>query len=137
MVGQLLQSAHWDVAVELAVFSLNDSKPRLKIMNSFENPEDTKLATLASATLKRSGAEQAAALRDTTGRTYVAINIETNSLQLNALEAVFTVALASQITGIESVVYTGEITAPTQLIREYAPRATIFYLSLSGDIVAL
>ena len=106
-------------------------------MNNFENPEDAKLATLASATLKRSGAQQAAALRDTTGRTYVAINIETNSLQLNALEAVFTVALASQITGIESVVYTGEITAPTQLIREYAPRATIFYLSLSGDIVAL
>ena len=101
-------------------------------MNNFENPEDTKLATLASATLKRS-----AALRDTTGRTYVAINIETKSLQLNALEAVFTVALASQITGIESVVYTGEITAPTQLIREYAPRASIFYLSANGDIVTL
>ena len=67
-------------------------------MNNFENPEDTKLATLASATLKRSGAQQAAALRDTTGRTYVAINIETKSLQLNALEAVFTVALASQMT---------------------------------------
>ena len=106
-------------------------------MNSFENPEDTKLETLETATHKRSGAKQAAALRDTTGRTYVAINIETNSLQLNALEAVFTVALASQITGIESVVYTGEITAPTQLIREYAPRASVFYLSLSGDIVAL
>jgi hypothetical protein len=67
----------------------------------------------------------------------VAINIETNSLQLNALEAVFTVALASQITGIESVVYTGEISATTQLIREYAPRASIFYLSPKGDIVAL
>ena len=106
-------------------------------MNNFENPEDTKLATLASATLKRSGAQQAAALRDTTGRTYVAINIETKSLQLNALEAVFTVALASQITGIESVVYTGEITAPTQWIREYAPRASIFYLSANGDIVTL
>ena len=98
---------------------------------------NTALATLASATLKRSGAQQAAALRDTTGRTYVAINIETKSLQLNALEAVFTVALASQITGIESVVYTGEITAPTQLIREYAPRASIFYLSANGDIVTL
>jgi len=106
-------------------------------MNNFENPEDTKLATLATATLKRSGAQQAAALRDATGRTYVAINIETNSLRLNALEAVFTVALASQITGIESVVYTGEISAPTALIREFAPRATIFYLSASADIVAL
>ena len=34
--------------------------------NTFSNPEDTKLATLASATLARTGAKQAAAIRDTT-----------------------------------------------------------------------
>ena len=39
------------------------------------NPEDKKLVTLATATLARSEATQAAALRDNTGRTYVAINI--------------------------------------------------------------
>ena len=38
-------------------------------MTSFSNPEDQKLLTLASATLKRTGAAQAAALRDNTGRT--------------------------------------------------------------------
>ena len=44
--------------------------------NHFDNPEDQKLATLATSTLARSGAKQAAALRDSTGRTYVAINVE-------------------------------------------------------------
>ena len=43
---------------------------------TFENPEDQKLATLATSTLARSGAKQAAALRDSTGRAYVAINVE-------------------------------------------------------------
>ncbi len=71
---------------------------------SMNNPEDLKLVTLASSTLARSQAKQAAALRDTTGRTYVAINVAAPSLQLDSLQAVLTVALASGITGIESVV---------------------------------
>ena len=73
-------------------------------MNSFKNPEDQKLATLASSTLKRTGATQAAALRDSTGRTYVAIAVASPSLTLDAIQAVFTVAMASQISGIEGVV---------------------------------
>ena len=43
-------------------------------MSNFTNAEDAKLETLATSTLKRTGAKQAAALRDSTGRTYVAIN---------------------------------------------------------------
>ena len=46
------------------------------------NPEDQKLVTLAQATLKRSGSRQAAALRDSTGRTYVAVAISSPSLSL-------------------------------------------------------
>ncbi len=64
------------------------------------NPEDQKLVTLAQATLKRSGAKQAAALRDNTGRTYVAVPVNSPSLALDAIEAVFAVAMASQISGI-------------------------------------
>jgi len=52
------------------------------------NPEDQKLVTLAQATLKRSGAKQAAALRDNTGRTYVAVPVSSPSLDLDAVEAV-------------------------------------------------
>ena len=76
-------------------------------LNGFENPEDQKLATLATSTLKRTGAAQAAALRDSTGRTYVAIAITSPSLNLDAIQAVFTVAMASQISGIEGVVIAG------------------------------
>ena len=102
--------------------------------NSFSNPEDTKLATLATSTLARTGAKQAAALRDTTGRTYVAINISTASLSLDAVQAVFTVAAASQISGIESVVIVGESAAETAVITENSPQATFFYIDASGSV---
>ena len=101
------------------------------------NPEDTKLVTLATNTLARSGAAQAAALRDTTGRTYVAINVLSPSLNLDAFEAVLTVALASGITGIESVVATGAMPANVKVIKDFAPTATIFYVDSNGQELAL
>ena len=99
---------------------------------SMNNPEDTKLVTLATSTFARSGAQQAAALRDNTGRTYVAINVTSPSLNLDAFEAVLTVALASGITGIESVVATGSLPANTKAIKDFAPTATIFYIDSDG-----
>lgn len=101
------------------------------------NPEDAKLVTLATNTLARSGAAQAAALRDTTGRTYVAINVVSPALNLDAFEAVLTVALASGISGIESVVATGVQPANLEAIKSFAPSATIFYINASGEEVAL
>ena len=101
------------------------------------NPEDTKLVTLATNTLARSGAQQAAALRDTTGRTYVAINVASPSLNLDAFEAVLTVALASGITGIESVVATGTQPANSKAIKDFAPTATIFFIDGQGQEHAL
>ena len=97
------------------------------------NPEDTKLVTLATNTLARSGATQAAALRDTTGRTYVAINVVSPSLNLDAFEAVLTVALASGITGIESVVATGAQPSNVKAIKDFAPTATLFFVDGSGQ----
>ena len=91
------------------------------------NTEDQKLVTLAKATLKRSGAKQAAALRDNTGRTYVAVPVNSPSLSLDAVEAVFTVAMASQISGVEAVVFTGDRSAKTAVISEFAPMAAIFF----------
>jgi hypothetical protein len=110
----------------------------LKItMNSFENSEDQKLATLAIATQKRTGASQAAALRDSTGRTYVAISISAPELTLDAIEAVFTVAMASQISGIEALVLTGIPTGATRVIHTHSPAALIFHIDESGAITAL
>lgn len=102
--------------------------------NSFSNPEDQKLATLATTTLARTGAKQAAALRDTTGRTYVAINISAPTLTLDAVQAVFTVAAASQIAGIEGVVIAGDKAAMTEVITENSPQATIFHIDANGSV---
>lgn len=102
--------------------------------NSFSNPEDQKLATLATSTLARTGAKQAAALRDTTGRTYVAINISAPKLTLDAVQAVFTVAAASQIAGIEGVVIAGEKAAMTAVITDNSPQATIFHIDANGSV---
>ena len=101
------------------------------------NPEDTKLVTLATNTLARSGATEAAALRDTTGRTYVAINVASPSLNLDAFEAVLAVALASGITGIESVVAAGAKPANVKAIKDFAPTATVFYIDSSGQELTL
>jgi hypothetical protein len=106
-------------------------------MNSFENPEDQKLATLAQATQKRTGASQAAALRDSTGRTYVAISITAPELTLDAIQAVFTVAMASQISGIEALVLSGISKATTSIIHTHSPSASIFHIDESGAITAL
>jgi hypothetical protein len=100
---------------------------------TMNNPEDVKLQTLATSTLARSGAAQAAALRDTTGRTYVAINVASPGLNLDAFEAVLTVALASGITGIESVVAVGTQPENSAAIKGFAPSATIFYIDANGE----
>jgi hypothetical protein len=99
----------------------------------FSNPEDQKLATLATSTLARTGAKQAAALRDTTGRTYVAINISAPTLTLDAVEAVFTVAAASQIAGIEGVVIAGDKSTKVAVITDNSPQAVIFHIDVNGS----
>ncbi len=97
------------------------------------NAEDRKLVILATNTLTRSGASEAAALRDTTGRTYVAINVQSPSLNLDAFEAVLTVALASGITGIEAVVATGSQPSNVKAIKDFAPTATVFFVDGDGQ----
>jgi cytidine deaminase len=109
----------------------------MKSISELSNPEDVKLLTLAKNTLARSQSEQAAALRDNTGRTYVAINVATVGLTLDALQAVLTVALASGITGIESVLVTGVQPAQVDVIKDFAPAATIFYCNASSEIYEL
>lgn len=105
--------------------------------SSFTNPEDAKLETLARATQRRTGSEQAATLRDSTGRTYVAINISTPSFSLDCLAAVFTVAMASQISGIEAVVVVGDGLINVAPVREYAPNCLIWRIKETGEITAL
>ncbi len=105
--------------------------------SKFTDPEDAKLETLAIATQRRTGSEQAAALRDSTGRTYVAINISTSSLSLDSIAAVFTVAMASQISGIEAVIVVGTGPIDVGPVREFATDCLVWRVNIDGEISAL
>ena len=101
---------------------------------SLSNPEDQKLEKLANATLARTGAPQAAALRDTHGRTYVAISVELPGLHISALDAVLVTALASQISGIEAAVVVGLKPEKIGAIAHFAPSAELFFVDASGVV---
>ncbi|MBC7462847.1 MAG: hypothetical protein H7227_01145 [Actinobacteria bacterium] len=105
--------------------------------SNFDNPEDEKLAVLARATLRRTGAQQAGALRDTTGRTYVGTNIASHTFIRDAAESVLTIALTSQINGIESAVFVGNGALNIVPLRDFAPTCAISALQENGEIVPL
>ena len=64
--------------------------------------EDRKLVTLARAGRAREGASEGAAVRDRTGRTYVAVTVELASLSLTALQAAVVIAAASGADALEA-----------------------------------
>ncbi|MGH8888205.1 MAG: cytidine deaminase [Acidothermaceae bacterium] len=64
--------------------------------------EDAKLVTLARAARARNAADEGAAVRDDTGRTYVATTVDLPSLQLSALRAAVVIAVASGAAGLEA-----------------------------------
>lgn len=64
-------------------------------------PANDKLITLARAALARGGRESAAAVRDETGRTYVATQVDLPHLRLTALQAAVVVAASSGARRIE------------------------------------
>jgi hypothetical protein len=103
------------------------------------NPEDLKLLTLAKATMFRSNSKSAAALRDNTGRTYVAIPVKSGEFEVDALLAVLVVAKASQITGIEAIVIAGEAVPASsiEVIRQQDSATKLFVLTEADDLIAI
>lgn len=59
------------------------------------DPEDQKIITLARSARARNGVAEGAAVRDETGRTYVAGSVELASLRLTAVQAAVAMAVAS------------------------------------------
>lgn len=102
------------------------------------DPEDQKLVTLAQATKMRSGATTAAALRDNTGRTYVAIPVTVSDFVIDALQAVLVVAKASQISGIEAVVVVGLEPSKSSiaLVRTVTKGALIFWSQGENELLS-
>ncbi|MDX3849398.1 cytidine deaminase [Streptomyces sp. AK02-01A] len=75
--------------------------------------EDRKIITLARSARARNGVAEGAAVRDETGRTYVAGTVELDSLKLSALRTAVAMAVASGATSLEAaaVVTTAEAAA--------------------------
>jgi hypothetical protein len=59
------------------------------------DPEDRKIVTLARSARVRNGVPEGAAVRDETGRTYVAGSVSLPSLRLSALRTAVAMAVAS------------------------------------------
>ncbi|HEV2782999.1 MAG TPA: cytidine deaminase [Actinophytocola sp.] len=66
------------------------------------DPEDAKLVTLARSARARTGAPEAAAVRDPDGRTYVACTVDLPSLTLTALQAAVAAAVSSGAKTLEA-----------------------------------
>ncbi|MEU6080882.1 cytidine deaminase [Streptomyces sp. NPDC047108] len=65
-------------------------------------PEDRKIITLARSARARNGVPEGAAVRDETGRTYVAGTVGLPSLTLSALQTAVAMAVASGATSLEA-----------------------------------
>lgn len=72
------------------------------------DPEDRKIVTLARSARARNGVPEGAAVRDETGRTYVAGSVELASLRLSALRTAVAMAVASGATALEAAAVVSE-----------------------------
>ncbi|MFF4396763.1 cytidine deaminase [Streptomyces sp. NPDC001480] len=66
------------------------------------DPEDRKIVTLARSARARNGVPEGAAVRDETGRTYVAGSVALDSLRLSALRTAVAMAVASGAKSLEA-----------------------------------
>jgi hypothetical protein len=85
--------------------------------NAPENPEDRKLLTLARSARARNGVPEGAAVRDETGRTYVAGTVELPSLRLTALQTAVAMAVASGARSLEAGAVVSAAEAPAEVDR--------------------
>ncbi|MET8243017.1 cytidine deaminase [Streptomyces sp. NPDC005202] len=75
------------------------------------DPEDRKIVTLARAARARNGVPEGAAVRDETGRTYVAGTVALDSLKLSALQTAVAMAVASGAKSLEAAAVVSEAEA--------------------------
>ncbi|MFF4038741.1 cytidine deaminase [Streptomyces sp. NPDC001816] len=72
------------------------------------DPEDRKIVTLARSARARNGVPEGAAVRDETGRTYVAGSVQLASLELSALQTAVAMAVASGAKSLEAAAVVSE-----------------------------
>ncbi|MCX4991025.1 MULTISPECIES: cytidine deaminase [unclassified Streptomyces] len=96
------------------------------------DPEDRKIVTLARSARARNGVPEGAAVRDETGRTYVAGTVELTSLRLSALQTAVAMAVASGAKSLEAAAVVSEAEAVAD-----ADRAAVRDLGGPGTPVLL
>ncbi|MEV0121537.1 cytidine deaminase [Streptomyces sp. NPDC050703] len=102
-------------------------------------PEDRKIVTLARSARARNGVPEGAAVRDETGRTYVAGTVDLASLPLSALRTAVAMAVAS---GAESLEAAAVVSAAEELpaddiaaVRDLGGKGTpIFLAAPDGEL---
>jgi acetylornithine/succinyldiaminopimelate/putrescine aminotransferase len=107
-------------------------------MSEAVDADDAKLVTLARAARARNATAEGAAVRDDTGRTYVATTVGLSSLPLSALQAAVVIAVASGAEALEAaaVVSSGTEVRPNDLsaVADLTPGAPVFLAGLDGAV---
>ncbi|MER7171081.1 MULTISPECIES: cytidine deaminase [Streptomyces] len=75
------------------------------------DPEDRKIVTLARSARARNEVPEGAAVRDETGRTYVAGTVALDSLKLSALRTAVAMAVASGAQSLEAAAVVSSVEA--------------------------
>ncbi|MGW2710811.1 cytidine deaminase [Streptomyces sp. NPDC001356] len=103
------------------------------------DPEDRKIVTLARSARARNGVPEGAAVRDETGRTYVAGSVELASLKLSALRTAVAMAVASGARSLEAAAVVSEAESlPTEDLAAVAdlggPKTPVLLASPDGTV---
>jgi hypothetical protein len=105
-----------------------------------EDPEDGKLITLARSAAARTGAEQAACVRDADGRTYAATSVRIPHLNLSAVTVAVAMAVSSGARGLEAAAVAGAPPAQADIdvLRDLAqPSAAVWHVDLPGKVISV
>lgn len=99
------------------------------------DPEDAKLITLARSARARNGATEGAAVRDSTGRTYVATTVDLPSLQLTALQGAVVAAVSSGADTLEAAaVVTDLLEVDRAIVDDLTPAAPVLVADPKGEL---
>ncbi|MBY8887844.1 cytidine deaminase [Streptomyces sp. PTM05] len=106
------------------------------------DPEDRKILTLARSARARNGVPEGAAVRDETGRTYVAGSVRLPSLPLSALRTAVAMAFASGAKALEAAaVVTEAASLPAEdlaAVRDLGgPGTKVFRAGPDGAVAAV
>jgi hypothetical protein len=113
--------------------------PRLGAVDGL-GEEDQKIIALARSARARTGAAEGAAVRDETGRTYMAATVDLPSLRLSALRLAVAMAVSSGATALEAAALVSEADTVGQAdlaaVADLGPRAPVFHAAPDGALRA-